>query len=84
MAEHKKLQDQYDAGQKTADEFVDRVQYYQVSFWSNIQTPDGLTVYYEYIVKLDNTYSVTEYEENSAIGKKDGNTKPLFKKDVKE
>ena len=83
-AEHKDLQEKYDAGKKEVDEFVDRVMYYQISFWSNIQTTDGLTVYYEYIVKLDNSYSVTEYEENSAIGKKDSNTNPLFKKDVKE
>ena len=83
-AEHKDLQEKYDAGKKEVDEFENRVLYYQVSFWSNIQTTDGLTVYYEYIVKLDSDYKVTEYEENSAIGKKDGNTKPLFKKDVKE
>lgn len=81
--EHQTLQEQAQKAQGEADNFAKRAEYYQVHFWSNIQTTDGITVYYEHIVKLNNNYQVTEAVINSAIGKKDENTKILYKADVK-
>lgn len=68
--------------QTEADNFKFRVSHYQISFWSNIQTNDGITVYYEHIVKLDNDYKVTEAVINSSIGKKSDKTEILYAKDV--
>jgi hypothetical protein len=81
-SEHKTLTDEYLKIQATADNHPNRADYYLIHFWSNIQTTDGITVYYEHIMKLDNAYQVTEATINSAIGKKDENTKPVYKKDV--
>jgi hypothetical protein len=81
--EHKTLNDSYLKAQSEADNYKERADYYLVHFWSNIQTTDGITVYYEHIVKLNNNYQVTEATINSAIGKKDENTQILYKKDVK-
>ncbi|MBK9192849.1 MAG: hypothetical protein IPM77_15870 [Crocinitomicaceae bacterium] len=81
--EHKTLNDAYLKAQTEADNYKERADYYLVHFWSNIQTTDGITVYYEHIVKLNNNYQVTEATINSAIGKKDENTQILYKKDVK-
>lgn len=61
---------------------IKKVTHYQVHFWSNIQTVDGITVYYELIVKLDNDYQITEAIENSSIGKKSSETKIVYKKGV--
>ncbi|MFT5822769.1 MAG: hypothetical protein ACI8ZM_004026 [Crocinitomix sp.] len=58
---------------------IDRVTYYQIHFWTNIQTKDGITVYYEIIVKLDNDYEVIEAIENSSIGKKNEDSKIAYK-----
>lgn len=77
------LTENYEKSQKEADEFTNRADYYRVHFWSNIQTNDGITVYYEHIMKLDNDYKVIEATENSAIGKKSSQTKILYKKDIK-
>lgn len=68
--------------QYEADNFKQRADYYLIHFWSNIQTTDGITVYYEHIVKLNNAYQVIEATINSAIGIKDENTQILYKKDV--
>ena len=81
--EHEELNTAWLNAQKTADNFVNRADYYLIHFWSNIQTTDGITVYYEHIIKLDNSYRVIEATVNSAIGKKDENTQILYKKDVK-
>lgn len=80
--EHKTLSDAYTKAQTEADNYKERADYYLIHFWSNIQTTDGITVYYEHIVKLNNSYQVTEATINSAIGKKDENTRILYKKDV--
>lgn len=77
------LKDAYTKAQTDADNYVLRADSYTIHFWSNIQTTDGITVYYEHIVTLDNSYRVTAAVVNSAIGKKDENTQILYKKDVK-
>jgi len=77
------LKDAYTKAQTDADNYVLRADSYTIHFWSNIQTTDGITVYYEHIVTLDNSYHVTAAVVNSAIGKKDENTQILYKKDVK-
>lgn len=76
------LKDAYTKAQTAADNYALRADYYLIHFWSNIQTTDGITVYYEHIIKLDNSYQVIEATINSAIGKKDSNTQILYKKDV--
>lgn len=80
--EYKELNDAYLKVQAEADNHQNRADHYLIHFWSNIATTDGITVYYEHIVKLNNAYQVTEATINSAIGKKDENTKPIYKKDV--
>lgn len=60
-----------------------RADHYITHFWTNIQTNDGITVYYELIVKLDNDYNVIEAVENSSIGKKEGASKIAYKKNEK-
>jgi hypothetical protein len=77
------LKDAYTKAQTDADNYVLRADSYTIHFWSNIQTTDGITVYYEHIVTLNNSYHVTSAVVNSAIGKKDENTQILYKKDVK-
>lgn len=72
----------YNKIETEADNFRFRVSHFQISFWSNIQTNDGITVYYEHIVKLDNDYKVTQATINSSIGKKSENTEILYAKDV--
>ncbi|MEO9532969.1 MAG: hypothetical protein ABJG68_15555 [Crocinitomicaceae bacterium] len=81
--EHKELKDAYTKVQNDVDNFKFRVSHFQISFWSNIQTTDGITVYYEHIVKLDNDLKVTEATINSSIGKKSEATAILYAKDVK-
>jgi hypothetical protein len=81
--EHKDLKDAYIKIQTDVDNFKFRVSHFQISFWSNIQTNDGITVYYEHIVKLDNDLKVTEAVINSSIGKKSEATDILYAKDVK-
>lgn len=76
------LKDTYTKAQTDADNYVLRADFYIIHFWTNIQTTDGITVYYEHIMKLDNSYRVIEAIVNSAIGKKDENTQILYKKDV--
>lgn len=69
---------------KTADSFVNKVEYYQILFWSNIKTNHGITVYYSHMIKLNNSYQVTSAEIKSAIGKKNDKTKILYAADVKK
>lgn len=58
---------------------IDRVTHYQTHFWTNIQTKDGITVYYELNIKLNNDYQVIEALENSSIGKKNSDSKIAYK-----
>jgi hypothetical protein len=81
--EHKELEDAYLKVKKDVDNFKFRANYYQISFWSNIQTNDGITVYYEHIMKVNNNYQVMEATINSSIGKKSDATEILYAKDVK-
>jgi hypothetical protein len=64
---------------KAAINTMDRVSYFQIHFWSNIQTQDGITVYYELNMKLNNDYQVIEAIENSSIGKKNQDSKIAYK-----
>lgn len=58
---------------------IQRVDYYETHFWTNIQTMDGITVYYELIVKQDYLYQVIKALENSSIGKKSTESKIAYK-----
>jgi hypothetical protein len=58
---------------------IDRVTHYHIHLWTNIQTKDGITVYYEINLKLDNDYAVIEALENSSIGKINADTKIAYK-----
>ena len=51
----------------------------QIHFWSNIQTQDGIRVYYELNMKLNNDYEVIEAIENSSIGKKNQDSRIAYK-----
>lgn len=58
---------------------VQRIDYYQIHYWTNIQTVDGISVYYELIMKLDQNFNVVESLENSSIGKKSSASKIAYK-----
>lgn len=77
--EHSELQEKYNGILADANSSTNRVDYYQISFWSNIQTNDGITVYYEHIVKLNGNFEVTEAVINSAIGTKSDKTEIVYK-----
>lgn len=67
---------------KAANTNFDRAESYLTHFWTNIQTDDGITVYYEIIVELNNDYQVVKAIENSSIGKKEGASKIVYQKDT--
>jgi len=58
---------------------IQRVDHYETHFWTNIQTTDGITVYYELIIKQDHLFHVIEAIENSSIGKKGSGSKIAYK-----
>ncbi len=58
---------------------VQRIDYFQIHYWTNIQTVDGITVYYELILKLDQNFNIQEALENSSIGKKSTGSKIAYK-----
>lgn len=74
----KKLKDALNHAKKTIGK-IDRVSHYQIHFWSNIKTRDGITVYYELILTLNNDYEITAAIENSSIGKKNNESKIAYK-----
>ena len=78
--EHDQMQNAYDKIQVDADNFKFRVSHFEIHFWSNIQTNDGITVYYEHIVQLDNDYRVIDTIINSSIGAKSDKTEITYKK----
>lgn len=82
--EHQELVTKNADLQKTAENFENKVDYYQILFWSNIKTNHGITVYYSHNIKLDNDYKVTSAEIKSAIGKKNDKTKILYASEVKK
>jgi hypothetical protein len=59
---------------------IDPVDHYSIHFWSNIMTDDGITVYYELIVRLNSQYQIESVKENSSIGKKAPTSKITYKK----
>lgn len=80
--EHSELKESCTNAKEDLENFKFRVSHYSIHFWSNVQTDDGITVYYEFIVKLNNDYNVTDAVINSSIGKKDKNTQIVYKKGV--
>lgn len=78
--EHNQMKEAYEKVQLDVDNFKFRVSHFEIHFWSNIQTNDGITVYYEHIVKLDNDYRVNEAIINSSIGAKSDKTEIIYKK----
>lgn len=78
--EHKEMSESYKKIQTGADNFEFRVSHFEIHFWSNIQTNDGITVYYEHIVQLDNGYQVIDATINSSIGAKSDKTEITYKK----
>lgn len=45
------------------------IDHYEVNYWSNIQTRDGITVYYEFVISLDGNFKIISVKENSSVGK---------------
>jgi hypothetical protein len=82
--EHTENKEAYTKVKNELDNMHNRVTHFEIHFWSNIQTNDGITVYYEHIVKLDNDYQVTSAEVHSAIGKKSDKTEILYKKNIND
>lgn len=64
---------------KRVADIEQRVTHYEVDFWANIATTDGITVNYRHKIILDNNFKVVSHEETAAIGKKDQNTKIRYK-----
>ncbi len=82
--EHSELDKKVKDLNQAKDNFKNKVEYYQILFWSNIKTNHGITVYYSHLIKLDNDYKVISAEIKSEIGKKNDKTKILYAKDVKK
>lgn len=77
-AEIKKLEDALTRANALLSQ-VQRIDYFQIHYWTNIQTVDGITVYYELILKLNQDYAIIEALENSSIGKKSSASKIAYK-----
>ncbi|WP_066759640.1 hypothetical protein [Crocinitomix algicola] len=58
---------------------IDRVAHYEVNYWSNIQTKDGVTVYFEIVFKLNSNFEIISAKENSSIGKIGPQSKIAYK-----
>jgi len=82
--EHTELKEKVKGLNEAKLNFKNKVEYYQILFWSNIKTNHGITVYYSHLVKLDNDYNIISAEIKSEIGKKNDKTKILYAKDVKK
>jgi len=52
---------------------------YEIDFWANILTNNGLTVYYKHHIVLNKDYTVTSFKVTSAVGKANEEQKILFK-----
>jgi len=59
---------------------IERVDHYEIQFWSNIQCMDGITVYYELLMKIDSNFTILEAVENSSIGKRVEGSKIAYQK----
>ncbi len=57
---------------------IQKVDHYEIQFWSNIQCMDGITVYYELLIKIDSNMNILEAIENSSIGKKVAGSKIAY------
>jgi hypothetical protein len=58
--------EELDAMLAMIDPPFDHIEYF---WWSNIQTDNGLTVYFQHQIKLNPDYKVISYRESSAVGK---------------
>lgn len=61
----KKIQE-LDNMMASIDPKFDHIEYF---WWANIQTNNGLTVYYQHQIKLDDQFKVISHRESSAVGK---------------
>ncbi len=78
--EYGELKEKYDGIVESGNNITNKADYYQISFWSNIQTNDGITVYYELVVKVSDAFIVTSATINSSIGTKSESTEIIYKK----
>lgn len=85
-----KTKDEFDKMVKKTDRKIDSLQTlvnttptgssgYEVDFWANILTNNGLTVYYKHHVILNKDYMVTSHKVSSAVGKANEDQKILYK-----
>ncbi len=83
-AELSDIESKYNEMSTKAENFPNKVEFYEILFWSNIKTNHGITVYYSHHVKLNNDYQVISAEIKSAIGKKNESTEIIYAKDIKK
>lgn len=65
--------------EKIMEQFPNKYKGYEVYWWANIKTNNGLTVYYQHLVKLDEHYKVVHAKVSSYIGKDRDDIKILYK-----
>lgn len=86
----KKTKEEFDAMMKKTDRKIDSLQIllkntpagvsgFEVDFWANIMTNNGLTVYYKHHLILDAEYKVTNHTVTSSVGKTNDQQKILYK-----
>ncbi len=85
-----KTKDEFDAMMKRTDRKIDSMQTllkstpagvsgFEIDFWANIMTNNGLTVYYKHHLILDAEYKVTTHTVTSSVGKTNEQQKILYK-----
>ena len=52
---------------------------YNINFWANIQTNNGLTVYYQHYVTLSDNFEVTDAKVTKAVGKESDDVEIIYK-----
>jgi hypothetical protein len=85
-----KTKEEYDKMIKKTDRKIDSLQTlvkntpagtsgFEVDFWANILTNNGLTVYYKHHIILNKDYTVTKHTVTSSVGKANDQQKILYK-----
>lgn len=85
-----KTKDEFDAIMNRTDRKIDSMQTllkntpagvsgFEVDFWANIMTNNGLTVYYKHHLILNAEYKVTTHTVTSSVGKTNEQQKILYK-----
>lgn len=59
---------------------TDPIDHYESNFWSNLQTQDGITVYYEILINMNSKFEILSAKENSSIGKISFDSKIAYSK----